>query len=112
LAAVAAATAADLEELSTGMSKVASAASVMGVDVDQLNAQLATIVSVTREAPESIGTSLKTVYARMSDIEAGLDGETSLGKYTADMADFGINVLDANGKLRNMGDVVEEIGGK
>ena len=84
----------------------------MGVDVDQLNAQLATIVSVTREAPESIGTSLKTVYARMSDIEAGLDGETSLGKYTADMADFGINVLDANGKLRDMGDVVEEIGGK
>jgi hypothetical protein len=45
----------------------------MGVDIDQLNAQLATIVSVTREAPESIGTALKTVYARMSDIQAGLD---------------------------------------
>jgi hypothetical protein len=34
LAAVAASTAADLEELSTGMSKVASAANIMGVDVD------------------------------------------------------------------------------
>lgn len=112
LAATAATTAADLEELSVGMSKVASAANIMGVDVDQLNAQLATIVSVTREAPESIGTSLKTIYARMSDIEAGLDGETSLGKYTADMADMGINVLDTNGKLRDMGDVIEEIGGK
>ena len=112
LAATAAATAADLEELSTGMSKVASAANVMGVDVDQLNAQLATIVSVTREAPETIGTSLKTVYARMSDIQAGLDSETSLGKYSGKMAEFGINVLDANGKLRAMGDIVEEIGGK
>ena len=112
LAATAAATAADLEELSTGMSKVASAANVMGVDVDQLNAQLATIVSVTREAPETIGTSLKTVYARMSDIQAGLDSETSLGKYSGKMAEFGINVLDANGKLRAMGDVVEEIGEK
>jgi TP901 family phage tail tape measure protein len=48
LAAVAATTAANLEELSTGMSKVASAANTMGVDIDQLNAQLATVVSVTR----------------------------------------------------------------
>lgn len=112
LAAVAASSAADLEELSTGMSQVASAANVMGVDVDSLNAQLATIVSVTREAPETIGTALKTVYARMSDIEAGLDTETTLGEYTSQMAQMGINVLDANGNLRDMGDVVTEIGNK
>ena len=110
LSAVAATTAADLEELSVGMSRVASAANIMGVDVDQLNAQLATIVSVTREAPESIGTALKTVYARMSDIQAGIDTETTLDEYTSQMAQMGINVLDANGKLRDMGSVVEEIG--
>lgn len=112
LSAVAAKTAADLEELSVGMSRVASAANIMGVDIDQLNAQLATIVSVTREAPESIGTALKTVYARMSDIEAGLDSETTLGEYTTQMAEMGINVLDAKGNLRDMGEVVEEIGSK
>ena len=112
LSAVAATTAADLEELSTGMSKVASAANIMGVDIDQLNAQLATIISVTREAPESIGTALKTVYARMSDIQAGLDTETTLGEYTAQMEEMGIRVLDAQGNLRDMGDVVEEIGNK
>lgn len=110
LAAVAAKTASDLEELSVGMSKVASAASVMGVDVDQLNAQLATIVSVTRQAPESVGTALKTIYARMGDIEAGLDGETSLSNYTEQMAQMGYNVLDSNDKLRDMGEVIEEIG--
>ena len=110
LSAVARTTAADLEELSTGMSKVASAANSMGVDIDSLNAQLATIVSVTREAPESIGTALKTVYARMSDIEAGLDTETTLGEYTSQMAQMGVNVLDAEGNLRDMGAVVEEIG--
>lgn len=112
LAKVASTTAADLEELSVGMSRVASAANLMGVDIDQLNAQLATIISVTREAPETIGTSLKTIYARMSDIQAGLDEETTLGEYTQGMADLGFNVLDANNKLRNMGEVVEEIGGK
>lgn len=112
LAKVAARTAADLEELSTGMSRVASAASIMGVDIDQLNAQLATIVSVTREAPESIGTALKTVYARMSDIESGLDAETTLGEYTKQMKAFGINAIDAQGNLRDMGTVIEEIGNK
>ncbi len=112
LAAVAASTAADLEELSTGMSRVASAANLMGVDVDQLNAQLATIVSVTRQAPESVGVALRSVYARMSDIQAGLDEETTLDNYTEQMAQMGINVLDANNKLRDMGDVIEEIGEK
>ena len=112
LAAVAATTASDLEELSIGMSKVASAANVMGVDVDQLNAQLATIVSVTRQAPESVGVALKTIYARMSDIKSGLDDETTLGNYTEKMAQYGINVLDANNNLRDMGDVIEEIGSK
>ena len=112
LAAVAATTASDLEELSTGMSKVASAANTMGVDIDQLNAQLATIVSITRQAPESVGTALKTIYARMGDIEAGLDEETTLGNYTQAMADMGFNVLDMNGNLRDMGEVIEEIGNK
>ena len=112
LAAVAATTASDLEELSTGMSKVASAADLMGVDIDQLNAQLATIVSVTRQAPESVGTALKTIYARMGDIKAGLDGEVSLDEYTSQMAEMGVNVLDASGNLRDMGTVIEEIGEK
>ena len=92
------------------MSKVASAANLMGVDVDQLNAQLATIISVTKQAPESVGVALKTIYSRMSDIESGLDEETSLGDYTEKMAQYGVNVLDANGHLRDMGEVIEEIG--
>ena len=112
LAAVAASTASNLEELSTGMSKVASSAAVMGVDIDQLNAQMATIISVTRQAPESVGTALRTIYARMGDIKAGLDGETTLGNYTAKMAALGINVLNASGNLRDMGEVVEEVGRK
>ena len=112
LAAVAAASASDLEELSTGMSKVASSANAMGVSADQLAATLSTIISVTRQAPESVGTALKTIYARMADIESGEDDETSLGNYTAEMANLGVNVLNAEGKLRNMGEVIEEVGSK
>lgn len=51
LAKVAAIGAADMEELATAESKVASTASTLGVSQEQLAAQLSTIISVTRQAP-------------------------------------------------------------
>ena len=113
LSAVAATTAADLEELSTGMSKVASAANAMGVDIDQLNAQLATIISVTRQAPESVGTALKTIYARMGDLQLGeTDDGVALGDVSSQLEQVGIQILDTNGDLRDMGMVMEEVAAK
>lgn len=114
LAAVAATTAADLEELSTGMSKVAAAANSMGVDMDQLNATIATIESVTRQAPESVGTALKTIYARMGDLQLGKTDEDglTLGTVSGTLEQVGIHILDVNGELRDMGTVIEEIGEK
>ena len=113
LAAIAATTASNLEELSTGMSKVASAAAAMGVGEDQLAAQLSTIISVTKQAPESVGTALRTVYARISDIQAGIEEDgVTLGNYSGKMQALGFNVLDTSGHLRDMGSVIEQIGGK
>lgn len=114
VAAVAATTAADLEELATGMSKVASAANSLGVDIDQMNAMLATTVSVTRQSPETVGVAYKTILARMSALESGGTDEegVTLGKYTEKMAAMGFNVLDETGHLKQMGQVIEEIGEK
>ena len=114
MAAVGAATASDLEELATAMSKVASSASMMGVDFDQLNAQIATIVSVTRQAPESVGTALKTIYARMGDLKLGGKDEDGidLGEVSGQMEAMGIQVLDASGNLREMGQIIEEVAAK
>lgn len=58
LAKVAAVGASDLEELATAESKVASTANALGVSQDQLVAQLSTIISVTRQAPESVGNAI------------------------------------------------------
>lgn len=114
LAAVAADSASNLEELSTAMSKVSSAASTMGVDVDSLNAQISTIISATRQAPESVGTALKTIYARMGDLKAEGTDEfgVSLGEVTSQMQTMGVNILDETGSMRDMGDVIEEVGTK
>lgn len=114
VAKVAATTAADLEEMATGMSKVASAANSAGVDIDQLNAMLATVISVTREAPETIGTSFRTIFARLGDLKMGGEDEDGLGlgQISQKVADFGINILDTNGDLREMGDVITDIAEK
>ena len=114
MAAVGAATASDLEELSIGMSKVASAAKSMGVDFDDLNAQIATIVSVTRQAPESVGTALKTIYARLGDLQVdGVDEfGVKLGEVSGKLQTMGVDILDVNGDMRDMTSVMAEVAGK
>lgn len=114
VAAVAAGTAADLEEMATGMSKVASAANSAGVDIDQLNATLATVVSVTREAPESIGTAFKTIYARLGDLELNGEDEfgVSLGKVSSVLKEIGVDIIDNQGNMMDMGDIVESVAQK
>ena len=113
LAAVADSSASNMSQLAVAMSKVASTANMLGVPVDSLNAQIATIEATTRQAPETVGNALKTIYARINDIKTGSDdAEVSLGNYTEQMAKLGVNVLDASGNLRDTGDVIEQIGGK
>lgn len=99
------------------MSKVASALLIpLGIDVDQMNAILSTSISVTRQGSlKTIGSAYKTIFARMSTISAGgIDEEdgATLTSYTEKMDKLGVNVLDANNRLRDMGDVIEEVGGK
>ena len=114
LAKVAADTAADLNELSVGMSKVASAANNAGVDIDQMNAMLATVVSVTREAPETIGTSFRTLFARIGDLKLGATDEdgVGLGKVSSQLEAIGVKVLDQQGNMRQMGDIIEDLAKK
>lgn len=114
MAVVAAASAADLEELATAEQKVASTASTLGVSHEQLTAQIGTIISVTRQAPESVGNAMRTLYARLADLQMGetLEDGTTLGDLSGTLADIGINVTDAEGNLRSLGDVLEELQGK
>lgn len=110
-AEVANVSAADVAELAQASQKAASTASTVGVTMDQLNGQIATIESVTREAPEQIGNGLKTLYARFSDLKAGntLDDGITLGKVTEQLQKFGVQVLDGDGQLKAVGDIMEEL---
>ena len=103
--------AADVAELATASQKAASTANSVGVNMDQLNAQIATIESVTRDAPEQIGNGLKTLYARFSDIKLGktLEDGVNLGQVTGQLNKLGVQVLDQFGNIRDVGDILEDL---
>lgn len=109
-ALVANVSAADVQELAKASQKAASMAATTGVSLDQLNAQIATIESVTKEAPEQIGNSLKTLYSRFSDLELGetLEDGVNLKQVTSTLETVGVAVLDAGGQLRDVGDIMED----
>lgn len=110
-AEVANVSAADVQELATASQKAASTANTVGVNMDQLAAQIATIESVTREAPENIGNGLKTIYARFSDIAMGdtLDDGVNLGTVTGTLEKVGVSVLGSDGKMRQVGAIMEDL---
>ena len=115
MSVLAAYSAADINELATAMEKGASAAAQAGLSFDQYNAYLATMIEVTREAPENIGTSLKTIMARFQQVkEAGTseDGETDVNKVETALKSVGIQLRDSQNQLRDLGDVLEELGPK
>ena len=112
---VAAASAADINELSTAFSKAAAQANQAGIGMDNYLAYIATMVEATREAPENIGTSLKTIMARMQQVkEAGTteDGETDVNKVETALESVGIALRDTQGELRDLEDVFDELGPK
>lgn len=114
MAALGAATATSTEEIATAMQKVAATANTVGVSMQQMSSIIATVSSVTREAPESIGTSFKTILARMGDLKIGktLEDGMSLGTVSSQLAAVGVNILDTTGELKDMGGVIEELMGK
>ena len=115
LNAVAAKSAASIEEISTAMEKSAAQANQAGVSMDRYLAYIATMEEVTREAPENIGTSLKTIMARFQQVKMGgtsEDGETDVNAVETALKSVGIALRDSQNQLRDLDDVLSELGPK
>jgi TP901 family phage tail tape measure protein len=114
LNAVAARSAASIDEIATAMSKAASQANQAGLSMDKFYAILATMEEVTREAPENIGTSMKTIMARMQQIKEGnnTEDETDVNDVETALKTVGISLRDSNGQLRDLESVLDELGPK
>ena len=114
-AAVAASSATDYDELAIALSKVASQANLAGMSIDYTTALLTKGLETTREAPETMGTALKTIIARMrelGDYGETLEGDTDINNVESQLAYVGIALRTTNGELRSTEDVLDELGRK
>ena len=112
LTALGAATASSADEIAGGLEKFAAVAETVGLSYDYAAAALATITAQTRQSEDVVGTSLKTIFARMENLKLGevLDDGTTLGQYTAQMEKVGVSIKDASGNLKDMDIILDELG--
>ena len=112
MTALGAATASSTDEISQGLQKFAAVASTVGLSYEYATSALATITATTRESADSVGTALKTLFARIQGLKLGetLEDGIDLNKYSAALKTIGVEVLTANGDLREMDDILNDMG--
>lgn len=114
MTALGAATASSTDEIATGLEKFAAIAESTGLSYEYATSALATVTATTRQSADVVGTAFKTLFARIQDLELGktLEDGVSLGKYSEALNVIGINILDANGQLKEMDSILDELGEK
>lgn len=107
-----AATAASSEEIAAGLEKFVSIGETIGLSYEYATAAVTTIVDKTRQSADTVGTALKTIFARLQGLKLGetLEDGVELNKYSAALEKVGVDVLDVSGNLRNADDIIKDLG--
>ena len=116
---LAAKSASNTEELSIAMSKTAPLAHNAGMEIESTAAILANMIETTREAPETLGTAMKTVIARFQELKKApdqigeVDGEiVDANKIETALRSIGVALRDSQGQFRDFDDVIFDISAK
>lgn len=112
-ASLASQSASSYEELALGLSKFAAQANVAGISIDFAMGLLAKGVETTREAPETIGTALKTVIARMrelTDLGKTFEDGMDINRVEVALRQVGVALRDSSGQFRDMESVLTDVG--
>ena len=107
-------TASSSSEIANGLSKFAAVADTVGLSYEKASAALATVVAETRQSEDIVGTAFKTMFARLEGLNLGetLEDGVDLNKYSKALEAVGVSILDNNGKIKSMNDILDETGAK
>jgi TP901 family phage tail tape measure protein len=106
-------TAVDFKYIAEAMQWAALPAAQLGVEYEQLAAMIATVGETTMQSASTVGNAYKTILARFGNLKAaGEEGQVELGRISEQLSYMGINILDTSGELRDMGNVIDEVGNK
>lgn len=108
--------AADAGGIAESMSKTASSAQQAGVSIDQLIGMIATLTDVSQASPENVGTAMKSIISRYTQVKANkfVDYESGddLSNVEKVLAKVGVRIRDGVTDFRDLGDVLDELAGK
>jgi TP901 family phage tail tape measure protein len=109
ITALGAATASSADEIAEGLEKFSAIAETVGLSYDYATAALATVTSQTRQSADVVGTAFKTLFARLEGLKLGetLEDGVTLNQYSEGLAAVGINILNANGELKDMDTILD-----
>lgn len=118
--ALAAESAVDTDELSYALTKTASIAQSAGMELETTSAFLSQMIETTREAPENIGTAMKTIIARFQELKTAVgdsvevDGElVDVNKVDTALKSVGVQLRDSlTGQFRDLDEVFLELASK
>ena len=104
-------TASSTDEISEGIQKFASVANTIGLSYEYATSALATLTAKTRESANTVGNSLKTLFARIQGLTLGetLEDGTDLNKYSLALEKVGISIKDQQGELKDMNTILDEM---
>jgi TP901 family phage tail tape measure protein len=107
-------TAASNADIAEGMQAFSAVANTVGVSFEYGASALTLLRDITQQSAATIGNSLKTIFARLSSVAQGdtLEDGVDLTKYSKALDQVGISVLDATGALRNMDNILDDLGKK
>jgi TP901 family phage tail tape measure protein len=114
MTALGATTASSSQEIAEGLEKFAAISDTVGLSYEYAASALATVTATTRQSADVVGTAFKTLFARVQDLELGetLDDGVTLGTYSQALEKVGVDVLDVNGNLIEMDDILDQLGEK
>lgn len=114
ITALGAATASSSDEIAAGLEKFSSVAETIGLSYEYATSALATVTATTRQSADVVGTAFKTLFSRIQGLSLGetLDDGTTLNKYSQALEAVGINIKDQNGQLKDMDQILNEMGSK
>ena len=116
---LAAITAADTKEIGSAMERTASIANSANMEFETTSAFLAQMIETTREAPENLGTAMKTIIARFQEMKQDptklVDSEgvaLDANKIDTALKTIGVNLTNTKGEFRDLDDVFLDISAK
>lgn len=116
---LAASAAASVDDIAQAMARTASIANSAGLSFENTSAFLTQMIETTQESAENIGTSLKTIIARFTELKENVAGtvdsefdDLDYNKVDKALKSVGVSLIDTKGQFRDLDDVFLELSQK